>query len=503
MTRTNYDSDFCGSVPIQLINLIQPYGVLVVVRREDHKMIQVSENATEVFGMPYADLIDTRIESHITGETGIDLLNHIDNQNKIPSVWEISHKPFLALLHSYEKYFIVEIDKAPYDKSQQLLFVDVYREIKYAMSLIQSSPSIEDAARNCAKEIKRISGFDKVMVYRFDQNWNGTVIAEQCEPDMESYLGITFPASDIPQQARKLYQKNAYRFIPTREYQAVRLFPVINPIAGSFIDLSDCNLRSVPAVHLEYLGNMNVTSSLSARIMNGDTLWGLITCHHKTEKTLSFEVRSIFEMLSNVVSARMASLLNNEVHRFSLRMKEQYKNLVEDAYRKGSDNISAALLDGEPDLLTLFSAGGVAISLAGRVQFKGEVPEPEQFRELMLWLHAKRLRHVFTTDSLANEYDQAADFSNVASGMMVVPVDFENDEYVILFRPEFVRTVTWGGNPEDRIRFEDGSRNYHPRASFAKWKELVQGTSKSWREEEVSAAESLRSFIYEFSKLAT
>ncbi len=503
MTRTNYDSDFCGSVPIQLINLIQPYGVLVIIRREDHSIIQISENASEVFGVPHTDLIDTRIENHITGKGGVDLLNNTDNQNKIPSVWEINNRPFLALLHSYEKYFIVEFDKSPYDDSQQLLFVDVYREIKYAMSLIQSSPTIEDAARNCAREIKRISGFDKVMVYHFDNNWNGTVIAEQGEPDMESYLGITFPASDIPQQARKLYEKNAYRFIPTRDYQPVRLFPVINPITGSFVDLSDCNLRSVPAVHLEYLANMNVTSSMSTRIMNGDTLWGLIACHHKTEKELSFEVRSIFELLSSVVSARMASLLNSDVHRFSIRIKEQYKNLVEEAYRKGNDNISTALLEGDPDLLTLFSAQGAAISLGGKVHFIGEVPEREQLRELLLWLHAKQLRNVYATDSLPNEYDQAPDFSKVASGMLVIPVDFENDEYIILFRPECIRTVTWGGNPEERIRFDGDSRNYHPRASFAKWKELVKDTSKPWREEEISAAESLRSFIYEFSKLAT
>lgn len=503
MIRTNYDSDFCGSVPIQLINLIQPYGVMVIIRREDHSIIQVSENASEVFGIPYADLINTTIESHITGKSGVDLLGNVDNQNKIPSVWEINNRPFLALLHSYEKYFIVEIDKPPYDNSKQLLFVDVYREIKYAMSLIQSSQTIEEAARNCASEIKRISGFDKVMVYRFDSNWNGTVISEQGEPDMESYLGITFPASDIPQQARKLYEKNAYRFIPTREYQPVRLFPVINPITGSFIDLSDCNLRSVPAVHLEYLANMNVTSSLSARIMNGDFLWGLIACHHKTEKVLSFEVRSVFEMLSNVVSARIASLLNNEVHRFSIRIKAQYKDLVEEAYRKGNDNISTALLEGEPDLLSLFSAHGVAISLGGKVHFKGEVPEREQFGELLLWLHARQLRNVYATDSLPNEYDEAPGFSKVASGMLVIPIDFENDEYIILFRPECVRTVTWGGNPDERIRFEADSRNYHPRASFAKWKELVKDTSKPWRDDEISAAESLRSFIYEFSKLGT
>ncbi len=503
MTRTNYDSDFCGSLPIQLINLIQPYGVMVVIRREDHAIIQVSENATEVFGVPYQDLIETSIESHITGEDRIDILDRADQQSRIPSVWEIKQRPFLTLLHSYDKYLIAEIDRAPYDSGRQLLFVNVYREIKYAMSLIQSSTSIDSVAKNCASEIKRISGYDKVMVYCFDKDWNGTVIAEVGEPDMESYMGITFPASDIPQQARNLYKKNAYRFIPTREYQPVKLFPVINPITQSFLDLSDCNLRGVAAVHLEYLKNMNVVSSMSARILNGDMLWGLIACHHKTEKALSFEIRSVFEMLSNIVSARVTSLLNNDLHSFSIRIKEQYKNIVEDAYRKGNDKLPAALLEGEPDLLTLFNASGATISLWGKTYYKGEVPQAEQLRELMLWLHAKQLRQIYATDSLPNEYDQAEDFRNLASGMMVIPVDLDNDEYVILFRPELVRTVTWGGNPEERIRFDEGSKSYHPRASFARWKQLVQGTSQAWREEEMIAAESLRSFIYEFSKFTS
>ena len=500
MNRTNYDSEFCGSLPIQLINLIQPYGVLLVVRKSDRTIIQVSENAPEIFDVPFKDLINRKLD---------ELVNPVSNQHfneaypdtkdKIPSVWQIHDRSYLALVHNQPEYLLVEIELSLYDESKQLPFVSVYQEIKYAMSLIQDAPTVQEVADHCATQLKRVSGFDKVMVYCFDRDWNGTVIAEECEEGMEPYIGITFPASDVPRQARMLYQRNPFRFIPTRDYYPVKMYPVLNPVTQSFIDLSDCNLRGVAAVHLEYLKNMGVMSSMSTRILSGDSLWGLIACHHRTPKTLSFEMRSVFEMLSNIVSSRITSLQSNDLHQFSLRVKEQYKDMVEDAYRKGNSNLHTALLDGDPDLLTLFNAQGAAVILGNKTYTKGTTPDRERLDELVLWLHARQLKMVYYTDCLSAEYDQSREFKDIASGILVIPIEANHDNYVILFREEVVKTIHWGGNPEERIQFEEGSRNYHPRNSFKKWQEKVVGTSMPWRQEEITAAGNLRSFIYEFS----
>ena len=500
MNRTNYDSEFCGSLPIQLINLIQPYGVLLVIRKSDSTILQVSENASEMFGIPYRDLINRRLDEFLNPATNQHFNEAYPNtKDKIPSVWRINDRSFLALVHSQSDHILVEIDLTPYDESKQLSFVSVYQEIKYAMSLIQDAPTGQAVADNCAAQLKRISGFDKVMIYCFDRDWNGTVIAEEMEKGMESYKGITFPASDVPRQARMLYQRNAFRFIPTRDYHPVKLYPVLNPVTQSFIDLSDCNLRGVASVHLEYLKNMGVMSSMSTRILTGDTLWGLIACHHRTPMSLSFEMRSIFEMISNIVSSRIAGLQNSDLHQFSLNVKEQYKDIVEDAYRQGNNNLPKAMLDGEPDLLALFNAQGAAVILGGKIHLKGVTPDRERLDELVLWLHARQLKTIYHTDCLSADYDQSSEFKHIASGMLVIPVEPEDDDYVILFREEVVRTINWGGNPEERIQFEEGSRNYHPRNSFKKWQQQVVGTSLPWRPEEISAAENLRSFIYEFS----
>lgn len=500
MNRPNYDSEFCGSLPIQSINLIQPYGVLLVIRKSDSTIIQVSENASELFGVPFRDLINRKLDEFLNPATNQHFNEALpDTGDKIPSVWQINGRSFLTLVHRKADYLLVEIDLAPYDESKQLSFVSVYQEIKYAMSLIQEASTIQAVADHSAVHLKRISGFDKVMVYCFDRDWNGTVIAEQMEEGMDSYKGLTFPASDVPQQARMLYRQNAFRFIPTREYQPVKLYPVLNPITQTFLDLADCNLRGVAAVHLEYLRNMGIMSSMSTRILTGDSLWGLIACHHRTPRELSFEMRAVFEMLSNIISARITSIQNNESHRFSLTIRERYKNMVEEAYRQGNKNLQRALLNDEYDLLSLFSAQGAVVTLAGKKYVKGTVPDAEQLDELILWLHARQLRSVFCTDCLSDGYDQGHVFTAIGSGILVIPVDANRDEYVILFRQELVKTINWGGNPEERIQFEEGSRNYHPRNSFRKWQQQVRGTSAAWRPDEVTAAENLRSFIYEFS----
>jgi two-component system, chemotaxis family, sensor kinase Cph1 len=497
--NTKYDSEFCGSLPIHLINHIQPYGVLVVVEMATGKIIQVSENAERVFRTSLREIVSSPLSRFVSQAdlTAFHAKNDLTRKDLVPVVWTIAERKYLALVHPEDPLLLIEIDLKDYVESGENSFISVYQEIKYAMGLVQNAASVKDVVQITASELKRISGFDKVMVYRFDKDWNGTVIAEQMEPGMESYEGFTFPASDVPEPARRLYLKNPYRFIPTREYEPVKLYPVINPLTQSFLDLSDCNVRAVATVHLEYLKNMGVSSSMSTRIMVGDKLWGLISCHHRTDLEMSFEKCSIFEMISNIVSAKIASLQSGEKHILDSALRENYKKLVEEAYRK--DNLSSTLLESDPDLLQLFNAQGAAISKRGKVMTKGMVPDEENLNEFILWLHTKQLKTVFHSDSLSTHYDNAVVYKEKASGTLVIPVNAAEDEYILLFRTEVVKVIDWGGDPNQRIIFDEDRKNYHPRNSFRKWRQQVEGTSVPWRDEEIMVAENLRSFIYEFS----
>jgi light-regulated signal transduction histidine kinase (bacteriophytochrome) len=313
---------------------------------------------------------------------------------------------------------------------------------------------------------------------------------------MESYIGFTFPASDIPKPARDLYLRNPYRFIPDRAFTPVKLYPVINPISRTFLDMSECNLRGVAAVHVEYLKNMRVMSSMSVRLIKDNALWGLIACHHKTARVIDGEMRAVMELFSSVVSARINALHHQSFGDLTSRLNGIYMQLIESIYQ--SDNLVSSLLRAEPNVMKLLDASGVIVTYNNRSAKAGEVPDAAQLEDLLLWLHIKDLKKVFYTDSLPSIYDITEQYREIASGMLVIPMRPEQDEYLILFRKEAVRTTNWGGNPEERIFFDENPQIYHPRHSFKLWQEHVKGFSKPWLQEEIMAAENLRSFIFEF-----
>ena len=498
-SNPNYDSELCGKVPIHLINTVQPYGVLLVLDRSSLAIIQLSENAEAIFGHPVPSLVHSSLTTWLDQETYATLqsLAAQKNSDKIPQVWTIRDKKYLSLIHIKDKNILVEIDLEQYEEKNQRPFVSIYQEIKYSMALIENATSTTGICTIAARELRRISGFDKVMIYRFDKDWNGNVIAEEREEDMESYLGFTFPASDIPRQARDLYLRNPYRFIPDRNYQPVKLYPVINPVTHSFIDLSDCNMRGVVSVHLEYLANMGVTASMSTRILNNDKLWGLIACHHKTAKTLSFELCSIFELLSNVISTQIFSLHNKEKHNGYTRTQQTWSRLIEQVCE--SNNIAEGLLKGDTTILQLFDASGAAIARRGELTVLGTLPDKTSIEEMLLWLHTRRLTRVFHTDHFSGEFDHAAPYMDISSGLLAIPFNPEKEEYLLLFRPEVKKIIDWGGDPGGRIVFEKDGLNYHPRHSFKQWRQIVSGTALPWEEEKLDVAETLRSFLYEYS----
>jgi len=498
-SNPNYDSELCGKIPIHLINTVQPYGVLLVLDRATLAIIQASENTDQIFGLPASRLIGTRLNTLLSAPTAtaLQLLANGRNSDRIPQVWSLGDKKYPALVHIKENHILAELEVQPYEEERLRSFVSIYQEIKYSMTLIESATTTTDICTTAARELKRLSGFDKVMIYRFDQEWNGTVIAEELTGDMEAYLGFTFPASDIPKQARELYLRNPYRFIPDRNYQPVRLHPVINPTTHSFIDLSDCNVRGVAAVHLEYLANMGVVASMSTRILNNDRLWGLIACHHKTARSLSFELCSIFELLSNVISARMHTLQNKEKHDSYTRTHHSYARIIEQVFE--TNDIPGGLQQGNTTVLDLFRASGAAVTHNGALTTQGSLPDRDSLDELLLWLHTRRLTRPYQTDHLSGQFDLAAPYMDTASGLLVIPFNPSKEEYVLLFRPEVKKVIDWGGDPGGRIVFEKDSLNYHPRNSFQLWRQTVSGTSLPWAEDELSIAETLRSFLYEYS----
>jgi chemotaxis family two-component system sensor kinase Cph1 len=497
MAEKNYDSEFCGNVPLHNVNLIQDYGYLIVLDKATLDVVQVSENLEQLLNKPVQEVVNTPISAYIEKGQLADLTNklNVGIKDKIPLAFSFAGQAMLALAHTKPEYIILELQKAGDDTNRY--FTDVFQEIKYTMAAIDNATSVKEVSEIAVREVKRVAGFDGVMMYRFDKDWNGTVIAEEKEDGLEAYIGHTFPASDIPRQARQMYYKNPYRLIPNREYQPIRLYPVINPVTHSFIDLFDCNLRSVAAVHIEYLKNMNVMASMSIRVTHNEELWGLMACHHITPRYLSFEICSVLELLSSVISNKISSIINKEEFDLLAHIQNQRGTITEHVYAD-NDIATGILKEGNDNLLKMFGATGAAVVLDGKHETMGQTPDTDSVENLVYWLQGKNINKVFSTNHLADLYEDAGKYADIASGMLVIPIDAAKGDYILCFRPEVVRTINWGGDPNEAINFESDGKKYHPRYSFKLWKQIVEQTSLPWLQHELNAADSFRSFIFEF-----
>lgn len=499
MSRENYDSEFCGSLPLHHINQIQPYGCLLVLSKPDLKIVQASENITDVFAEDVKAIVGKSFKDFVTPDNFKSLetvlLGNLSERIPVSFIFLINDEEleYTAILHEKNGCILAELEKSGLKRN----FIEVYQDMKYAMAEINVAESVTAVCEAAVVALKKLAGFDRVLTYQFDEDWNGTVIAEVREEDLEPYMGLKFPASDIPKQARALYHKNPYRLIPNREDKPERIFPLLNPVSNSFVDLSGCNLRSVAGVHLEYMANMGIKASMSVRIIRNGELWGIISCHHREAKYLSYELCSVFELLSDVISSKISSVLYQEQFNYKSRLWDIKREVVDAIYNAG--DLLTGLVKSDESVLNLFSATGLAIVLNGKVHSQGNIPAPEDVKHLLFWLQHKMLQHVFADNNLFAAFEPAGGYVEQASGILAIPIGNKNEDFLLVFRPEVQATVSWGGNPADAISFEPDGKKYHPRSSFAIWQETVKQKSLPWTSEELELAESLRTFIFEYS----
>ncbi|WP_187261388.1 GAF domain-containing protein [Pontibacter beigongshangensis] len=494
----NYDSDFCGSIPLHLVNLIQPHGMLLVLDKERLHIVQASENTRQVVGLAAEDVLGQPLSQYLPADQYSDLtarLSGQSSQDKIPYSLSFlagrKQVPLTALIHLEQAYVLIELEANA--TAAEETFKGFYQRIKHITSLLKQAGSIADIASIAATEIKKLTGFDRVLVYQFDPQWNGMVLAQAREEDMEDYLHLRFPASDVPKQARDLYFRNPYRLIPDRTYTPVRLLPIINPITQRFTNLSDCNLRSVAAVHLEYLQNLGITASMSLPLIIGNNLWGLISCHHKTALYPSYEVRSALELLSDIVAAQLAAKERERTILIRAGLQGVQAKLMEQLYT--TQNFADGLLMGTTNLLELLSLNGAAVVFEGGTWAIGDTPNAQEMRELLSWLRRNKTTQLFSTANLPKLFVQSKEYKDVASGLIALPINAEQGEYILGFRGEVLQTVNWGGNPNQAIELEPDGKTYHPRNSFATYQETVKYTSLPWLAEELEVAETLRSAV--------
>jgi light-regulated signal transduction histidine kinase (bacteriophytochrome) len=374
--------------------------------------------------------------------------------------------------------------------------LDYYGLVKKALPRLQKARTVVELAEAAAAQVRQISGFDRVMVYQFNADGHGTVIAEDRREDLVPFLGLHYPASDIPKQARRLYLLNPLRILADVEHDAADLIPMLNPDTGQPLDMSYCVLRSPSPIHIEYLKNMGVSATLTISLIENGQIWGLIACHHDSPRAVPYDVRTACEFLGQIVSLQLAGKQSGEDLQYRSRLQSTQTQLVEAMSR--AERYQQGLTEEAFNILDFVDAGGAAVYVDGECHRLGNAP-PERFiHELTDWLADAVEEDVWMTDALPDLFPGATAHKDTASGLLAIAITREPQNYLLWFRPEVLHTVNWAGDPNKPVAAApDGSQRLSPRGSFALWKETVRLRSLPWKQAERDAADDFRRALVE------
>lgn len=488
----------CDKEPIHIPGLIQPHGIIFVLQEPQLKVLQVSNNTFQLLGIYPKKIVGNKLKqlvgSQIIQQIKTKLVEGIETINplKLSIKTEKGELCFDGILHRSDGMLILELE--PITSKEFGDFFSLYHLVQAPLAKIQKTLTLNELCQAIVEEVRKLTEFDRVMVYQFDEEDAGTIIAEEKSEELSSFLGLHYPASDIPRQARHLYKLNLLRLIPDVNYQPVELFPVNNPVANQPLDLSFSVLRSVSPIHIEYLKNMGVGASMSISLIRNQKLWGLIACHHQSPKYISYEVRTACELLGKVMALELASKEDNERLNYRIKLNSIQSKFVESISQE--ESFVDGLLKESSNLLALVGAQGVAICADENLTIIGQTPELADIQELINWLATNMEQDIFYTDSLPKLYPAAEQFKDVASGLLALSISNLKKHYVLWFRPEVIQTVNWAGNPNKPVEVkQNGDIRLTPRKSFELWQETVRFKCLPWQAGEIEIALELRSAI--------
>ncbi len=468
------DLSSCDLEPIRVPGSIQPHGRLLVLQPDSLALVAWSEN------WPGAQLAAAQ---HTLQGLSFPVLQPGASPISLGAL-RVGDAHFDVSANRSERHLIVEFEPARPSAGNE---APIYSLTRVFLPQLQQADSVTELAELAAREMKRVTGFGRCLVYRFDEAGHGQVLAEQADPGYDSYENHHFPATDIPQQARALYLVNHFRLIADANYQPVRLLAHDASLTAADIDLSQAQLRSVSPIHLEYMRNMGTLSSMSVSIVVEGKLWGLVSCHDHAPRFLDTGTRLACEHLGQLLSLQIQSKESNGLVAERLELRQLALQIVS---HLGESDATLQHLVAEPSLmLRVMRATGVAVVLDDEVWSTGDVPERTQVQALAGWI-AGLGTEVYESDALATHFAPAEAFHGTAAGVLAISISQVHRHLILWFRPEIVRTVRWAGDPRKPVS-TDGGR-IHPRLSFASWVENIRGHSRPWSGAELGAALELR-----------
>jgi len=480
------DLSSCEKEPIHIIGSTQSHGLLIAAQPETGSIIQAGANAENIIGISTKKLLESNLLDILPEGLFTRIKNAISQENNL-EVEQVTIKGqnFTVIPHLGKELLILDIEPA---QSKQDSF-DFQKELSHLLNTLSSSSSAQDLCENAAILTRKIFEYDRVMVYKFDEDWNGKVIAEAKKDELETFLGLQYPATDIPKQARQLFFKNKVRIIVDVNYTPVRIEPTSSPISNEPLDITKSKLRGVSPIHLEYLQNMGVGASLTAALISNGKLWGLLACHHSNAKFVNYYERQTCEFLIQIFSNEL-SLRNSNTFLNKLGEIEDKAGQLMDQVLK-VNSIKKGLVSKKLNIKDLVESTGAAIILDGKIKLVGQTPTKKQIKLLIKKFLSKQGKKMFHTKHLLKLYPEGRVFKETSSGVLSSRLGNDHKNYLIWFRPEVVQQIDWGGDPDHKAIYDEEKKRLTPRKSFQKWTEDLSGVSTSWKDYELSGARKL------------
>jgi chemotaxis family two-component system sensor kinase Cph1 len=496
----------CESEQIHLPGSIQPHGYLIVVDPDTERVVQLSANCESILGLQPAEVIGAALDVVAGGSPDEEeslrrLLRQLaDVQGEPDAVARgrvtLGGVTYVASAHETPAQGVV-LELEPELPGR----LDALAGISEILGHVSTATTLETLCAGVADRFRKVSGYDRVMVYRFDEDGHGEVFAESRRTDLESFLGTHYPATDIPQMARRLYVRNRVRVLCDVDYFEQAILTERSPIDGEPLDMSMCVLRSLSPIHLQYLRNMGVSATLVASLVVGGKLWGLLACHHYEPRRAPPHLRVLTELAAEVVAVRISALRTLSRVEAQLRVQRLESRLAE-AVSKAGD--WSSLLRRDPaSLLDPVEASGASLISDGKVLTLGDGPSSRDVLRLTQRVAAETTEEAsFSTSSLALDWPDLEGLLPEVAGILAVRLTKSDDDWLMWYRPEQVRTVTWGGDPREALLVSNDPKTLTPRRSFAAWHQSLVKTSRPWSDHDRAFAEmagaSIGDIVFQF-----
>lgn len=485
--------DNCDREPIHIPGLIQPHGALLAFDGEA-RLSGWSANAGDLLGrgLQQGEEADSLgLDAEVLAILR-ECIGGADCGEAPPAVAEtaLGGQAYDAVVHGCGGRFLLELERR--DRSSEEVAAFAFKAHR-AIDRIKRQKSLAALLQMAVEEVRGLTGFDRVMAYRFRHDDSGDVMAESRREDLEPFVGLRYPASDIPAQARRLYTINTMRLIADVGYAPV---PLLVP-DGAPVDLSHAVLRSVSPIHIEYLKNLGVEASMSVSIVVQDRLWGLLACHHESPRRVPYAIRMACDVLAQVLAATVQSLDARERAELARQAAEARAALVETLLH--DDDVLRALSGHTEALKATLGADEVLFAQTGRLVSPGGVPQ-----ELALAIAASLAdagEDLVLRQRRADWPPELAPQLGVWAGLLGLRFDPATDGWILALRLEQIETVRWGGKPEKEIRPGPLGPRLTPRGSFAEWQETVRGTAEPWDEARLDGARALLAALHRASNV--